>query len=195
MEHVNELQARVQAAAEVLAGRKEQHKELRETLQQLQAENARLAEENQGFRGEIAGIREKGETAETECERLRTENKRLIGDNQRHRDELDRFDTERQGLNEDRDQLNALLESLVRAVEVDASAEDQVEGPRVVEMAEVVANGTTGLAIMPPASVPQPSTVVSAMRDKYHAPEVEDVPNGNARKLMDKIKERIEAQR
>jgi hypothetical protein len=62
-------------------------------------------------------------------------------------------------------------------------------------MAEVVANGTTGLAIMPPASVPQPSAVVSAMRDKYHMPEVEDVPNGNARKLMDKIKERIEAQR
>ena len=33
------------------------------------------------------------------------------------------------------------------------------------------------------------------MRNKYYADEIQDIPNENAKKLMDRIKERIEAQR
>jgi chromosome segregation ATPase len=204
MEDANNLQARVQAATQSLAGRKEHQQEMRGTLDGLEAENTRLGKENDRFSGEIDGIRQEGERLAAEAEQLRGENKRLIADNSRFRGEIERFEADNETLRVDRDQLNELLESLVDAVEGNESfdeverepdVERQVQTAEVVEMAAVVADGTTGMAIVQDAFDPGTLEVVSAMRDKYYADDAEDIPNENARRLMDRIKERIEAQR
>lgn len=206
MKDASKLQARVQAATQSLAGRKEHQQEMHGTLKGLEAENTRLGKENDCFSGEIDGIRQEGERLAAEAEQLRGENKRLIADNKRFRDEIERFETDNETLRVDRDQLKELLELLVDAVEgnesfdeVEAERESNVERhvqtAEVVEMAAVLAEGTTGMPILQDALAPGTSEVVSAMRDKYYADDVEDIPNENARRLMDRIKERIEAQR
>ena len=199
METASNLQARVQAATQSLAGREADHRKLEQNLQRLEGENAHLGAENERFGNEIDVIREEGDRLTAEAEQLRGENKRLIADNSRFRDEIERYEVDNDTLRVDSERLNRLLESLVSAVEGEAGGEVEnefdLQTAEVVEMPLVVADGTTGMPINCGVVDPGTTAVVSAMRDKYFADENDAVPNENARRLMDRIKERIEAER
>ena len=256
MQDIDNLEARVAAAAQALTSRQDRQNELRGSISQLEAEigtlrsaneqcaqkleetqdktrclaaeheelggeNKRLITENKRFRDEFERfekdnekLRQEHDKTRADHEELGGENKRLIAENKRFRDEFERYETNNEELRlerdkfragrdsivQERDQLNELLEALVAAVEsentvVTANFEQETRAADVVDMSAAVADGTTGQIINNAAVDPNTTAVVSAMRNKYYAEEIQDIPNENAKKLMDRIKERIEAQR
>lgn len=180
MEKLSHLEARVAAATQTLAGRKDRVGELENYARRLEAEMHELTKDRDRLQDEVGEVRAELSRLGEQDQQFAGENKRLIGENSRYRGEIERLESEITGLREERGRLTRLLDALVDAVEKDTdippeALQDVASQAEVVEMVRPVpVNGTAS----------------------HHAAEhQEDIPNEAARRLMDRIRDRIEAQR
>jgi chromosome segregation ATPase len=187
MEQLTVLEARVQAATQRLAGRHDHAHELEDRLGRLNGETARLRQECERLQGDLAEARETTVRLEQQVERTGAENRRLINEGQRFRDEIKHFEGEAVELRAARDRLTEMLDALVQAVET-----GEVEtGAGEAAAAAAAADLPRGEVCVLPSAV----WVGGAEARPARVNPDSDIPNEAARRLMDRIRERIEAHR
>ena len=188
MEQLKTLEARVAAATQHLAGRFGHTQELQGQLARLEHEVGRWRTECERMQGDLVGARDQAAELEAQLTQTGGENRRLIGESNRFRDELNRFESETASLREERDRLAGLLDSLVQAVEGNSDGAAGPRGGEVVEMVRPHAapHGLAG-AGWPGHGGGEPM--------QARAGQDGDIPNEAARRLMDRIRDRIEAHR
>lgn len=182
MQNLSNLEARVAAATHTLAGRKDRVGELENYARRLEAEVHGLNNNFDRLQEELAGAREEISSVAAQKEQLAAENKRLISENSRYRGEFERLENDNGALREEVGRLTRLLDALVDAVEKESTLlpealQETVTEGEVVEMVRPAsANGAES-------------------RHNGKSGQQEDIPNEAARRLMDRIRDRIEAQR
>lgn len=201
---INHLEARVAQATQTLAGRKSQVSELESFARRLETELHDLNKECERVQGELEGANEQIAGLNEKSQQVAGENKRLISENSRFRKELERIEEECAELREERGRLARLLGALVDAVEKNAEmpAELAQVNQGKADVIDVVRNT--------PAASGSAETGKNGANGKNgaggkdgvngHAIEPDDdedsdIPNEAARRLMDRIRERIEAHR
>jgi len=202
MRNLNTLEARVAAATQSLAGQHGQAQELHGKVQTLEDELTRSRADLGRLQSELSKASEEKSKIEERLESLSGENRRLINDATRNRDEISRLEADVAELRQERDKLTALLDSLVQAIETRAGVAHGNNLERTVETSgsdgaiEIVRpSGAVCQLPRPEAQASEPGWLALGSA-KPHVDPAEsdgDIPNEAARRLMDRIRERIEA--
>lgn len=194
MSNLNTLEARVAAATQSLAGRHGQARELHSKFLELEDELTRSRTDSGRLQSELSKCHDEKSKLEERLEQVAGENRRLINEAVRNREEISRLEAEEAERREERDRLATLLDSLMQAIERQ-SGDDQ-DGSHheaasrsshsgAIDLPSASADGNSGhpgwLALG--SAKPQPGQNGSD----------NDVPNEAARRLMDRIRDRIEA--
>jgi peptidoglycan hydrolase CwlO-like protein len=202
MANLNSLEARVAAATQSLAGRHGQAQELQGKVLQVEEELTRSRADCGRLQSELAQCHEDKSKLEARLEQVAGENRRLINEAVRNREELSRLEAEEAGLCQQRDRLVALLDSLMQAIESHGVGERNTDQSASAKRALRAGSIETVPPLGPVSPLPmadgdgnQPGWLAlgSAKPQPTNNGSDGDIPNEAARRLMDRIRDRIEA--
>lgn len=185
MENLVQLEARVAAATQTLAGRQGRVAQLEDFARRLETELHELRLERERLESDLGGAHDEVGRITEQNQLLAGENRRLIGENNRFRGEIERLEGANVALGDEHDRTTRLLAALIHAVE------ENVEIPE--EAGEQAEPATAAVVQMVRAAAPEIAEEEDVARPAHD--DNGDIPNEAARRLMDRIRTRIEAHR